>query len=471
MNTWEGLQVSQKEMPRAGLVKAALAGQITNRQGAEALDITVRQFRRLTRRYQAHGAAGLLHRLRGRPSPRALEIEVRDRVADLLQTVYHGLNDCHLTEKLCEVEGLELSRSTVRRIRLAQGVPPKRRRRPRRHRRRRTPAPQLGALVLLDGSEHDWFGPGRPSMLLAALDDATGALLALQFRPAEDLHGYLLLLRRLAARYGLPLRLYGDRLNVFIRNDAHWTLEEELRGEQAPTHFGQVLRDLGIGYIAAGSPQAKGRIERLWDTLQDRLVVELRLRGLTTPAAAEPYLPEFLADYNRRFARPPAEALAVWRQPPRDFAELLSCRYARVVARDHTVRVARRRLDIPPGPGGRSYAGCQVEVRECLDGRFLALYQSRRLAEQPSPGPEFVLLPRHQTRGHRLSASPSPSRQGGRYLGIPETGRSRATRPRSLPAARQAPPAATHPWRRAFTRRGRQIARTPKPRGTFSRTS
>ena len=111
MNTWEGLLVSQKELPRAGLVKAALAGQITNRQGADALNITVRQFRRLKRRYQAQGAAGLLHRLRGRPSPRALEIEVRDRVAELLQTLYHGLNDCHLTEKLREVEGLELSRS------------------------------------------------------------------------------------------------------------------------------------------------------------------------------------------------------------------------------------------------------------------------------------------------------------------------------------------------------------------------
>ena len=148
-----------------------------------------------------------------------------------------------------------------------------------------------------------------------------------------------------------------------------------------------------------------------------------------------------------------------------------SAHTARVVARDHTVRVARRRLDIPPGPGGRSYAGCRVEVRECLDGRFLAVYQGRLLAEQPSPSPDFVLIPRHQTRGHRLSASQRPSRTGGRYLRTPETAPSRAARARASTAARPGGPAAAHPWRRAFTRRGRQIARTPKPGGTFSRNS
>src|SRR5919204_3727045 len=125
MNTWEGLRMSGKEAPRAGLIKAALAGQITNRQGAEALGVTVRQFRRLKRRYQAEGAAGLRHRLRGRPSPRALEIEVRDRVAELIRTTYHGLNDCHLTEKLQELEGLRVSRSSVRRIRRGLGLPAK----------------------------------------------------------------------------------------------------------------------------------------------------------------------------------------------------------------------------------------------------------------------------------------------------------------------------------------------------------
>jgi transposase len=472
MTTWETLTMSRKEAPRAGLVKAALAGHITTAQGAQALGLSARQFRRLKARYRVDGVHGLLHRLRGRPSSRALEIEVRDRVGELLQTLYRDVNDCHVTEKLREVEALAVSRSSVRRIRRALGLPPKRRRRARQHRARRCAAPQFGALVQLDGSPHAWFGAHEPvRMLLGAIDDATGRIVALHFRPTEDLHGYLTLLRLLAAAAGLPLALYGDRLNVFIRTDRHWSLEEQLQGERHPTHFGQVLRDLGIGYIAAHSPQAKGRIERLWETLQDRLVVELRLRGLTTPEAAQAYLPEFIADYNRRFAHPPANRRPAWRPPPRDFAELLSCRYQRVVARDHTVRVAGRCLDIPPGPHRRAYAGARVEVRECLDGRLLAFYQGQPIATQPAPAPDFVLIPRHTTRGQRLSASQSPSEEGGRHLPPPRN-RPAADRARpALPTATRPRPDATHPWRRPFTRRGRQMPRTPEPGRTFSRTS
>ncbi|HSL52689.1 MAG TPA: ISNCY family transposase, partial [Candidatus Deferrimicrobiaceae bacterium] len=342
--------MSRKEAPRAGLVKAALAGRITNAQGAQALGVSLRQFRRLKARYREAGVRGLVHRLRGRPSPRAVDVELRDRVLELVHTTYRDLNDCHATEKLREVEGLSVSRSTVRRLRRVLGLAPKRRRRPPQHRTRRPRRAASGALVLIDGSAFDWLGTGTPLLLLGAIDDATGTVLALHFRPAEDLHGYLTLLRRLAERDGLPVSLYGDRLGVFVRNDEHWSLEEELQGAQHPTHFGQVLRELGVGYIAAHSPQAKGRIERLWETLQDRLVAELRLRALHTVEAAEAYLPTYLVDHNRRFARPPAAADAVWRRPPRDLADRLSCRYTRRVARDNTVRLGPRVVQIPRGP-------------------------------------------------------------------------------------------------------------------------
>ena len=299
--------MSRKEAPRIGLLKALVARRVTGREVAAALAVTVQQVWRLRRRFEAAGAAGLLHRSRGRPSTRRLAARLRQRVATLLTTTYRDFNDCHATEKLQEVEGLALSRPTVRRLRQALGRPANHRRRPRQYRARREPRTRMGALVQLDASPFAWLEARGPVMSLhGAIDDATGTVLALHFRPTEDLHGYTTLLRALATDYGLPLALYGDRLNVFLRNDAHWTLAEQLRGAQDPTHFGRMLQALGVGFIPAGSPQAKGRIERLWQTLQDRLVSELRLRGIATLEAANAFLPTFRADHNRRFARPPA---------------------------------------------------------------------------------------------------------------------------------------------------------------------
>jgi hypothetical protein len=241
-----------------------------------------------------------------------------------------------------------------------------------------------------------------------------------------------------------------------VRNDAHWTLEEELQGAQHPTHFGQVLRDLGIGYIAAHSPQAKGRIERLWETLQDRLVAELRWHGITTVAAAEAFLPTYLVDHNRRFAQPPADAAAAWRRPPRDLADRLSCRYTRRVAHDNTVRLGPRWGQIPRGPHGRSYAGCRVEVRECLDGRLLVNYQGRRLVTAPAPMGDFILIPR---RAQRPRASRSASEEGGRHLPLGQNGPSSPIAALTALAQHLRRPARPHPWRQTFSRRQRERRR------------
>jgi transposase len=409
--------MSRKEIPRAGLLKAAVAGQISNTEAAVALHVSVRQVQRLKVRYQGEGAAGLRHRLRGRPSARGLPAAVAQRARELLQTLYRDVNDCHAAEKLREVEGLCLSRASVQRVRRGLGLPAKHRRRPRQYRARRTPDARMGSLVQLDASWFDWLEGRGPAMTLhGAIDDATGTVLTLFFRPTEDLHGYATLLHQLGTAYGLPLALYGDRLNVFVRNDHHWSVEEQLQGAQHPTHFGQMLRALGIGFIAAGSPQAKGRIERLWRTLQDRLTVELRLRGIATLAAANAFLPTFRADFNPRFTHPPADPTAAWRPAPRDLAAQLSCRYQRIVGSDNIVRLGARLFQLPRRPHGRSTAGRRVDVHECVDGRLLVCLDSQTLAVQPSPGPEFTLKPRsapHADRARRLRASRNASEEGG----------------------------------------------------------
>jgi transposase len=461
METGETVQMSRKEVPRPGLVTLAMAGQITNAQGAQSAHLSIRQFQRLKARYRTEGIHGLRHRRRGQPSPRALPRAVQARVATLLQSVYRDVNDCHATEKLQEVHGVALRRASVRRIRRALGLPAKHRRRPRPYRRRRPPALRMGALVLLDGSQFAWLETRGPTMtLLGAIDDATGTVVALVFRPAEDLHGYVTLLAQLAARHGLPLSLYGDRLSVFVRNDRHWSLDEELQGAQHPTQFGRILRELGIGYIPANSPQAKGRIERLWRTLQDRLVVELRLAGLRTPEAATAFLPAFLADFNRRFAHPAAHPTSVWRRPPADFATVLSCRYRRTVAADHTVRLGGRWIQLPRGAAGRSYAGVHVEARECLDGRLLVYGPGgERLAVQPWTGPDFTLRPRRAPAPRSRRASATPPRPA-------SARRPRTPRP-APPSARRGPRPRTPGASRTTTTcsRPRASVSTPRRRG------
>ena len=433
--------MSDKEAPRPGLVQAALSGRVTNAQGAAALGLGIRQFRRMKAAYRRAGAAGLLHGNRGRPSSRRLPPEVRERIGTLMETTYDGLNDTHLTEKLREVEKLSVTRETVRQIRLSRLRPAVRRRRPPRHRTRRLREAAEGALVLIDGSHHPWFAERGPrATLLGAIDDATGRIVGLLFRPTEDLHGYVQLLEAIARNHGLPLALYGDRFGAFVRNDDHWTLEEQLAGARRPTQFGQMLADLAIGFIPAHSPQAKGRIERLWGTLQDRLVAELRLRRINTTTAANAYLAEFIRDFDQRFAVRPRSTITAWRTPPRRFARILACRYERTVAADNTVTLPGRWIQIPPGPGGCSYHHARVEVREQLDGTLLVLREDRILVAEKTREKNFTLVARTAAHRERHPAADALRPRPPRPRVEPKP------KPATIP--RRLKPAPNHPWRR-----------------------
>jgi transposase len=437
-----------RDVRRLGVVQAAVQGRITSREGAEALRLSVRQFKRLRSRVQAQGPRGLVHGNRGRPSPRRLAEVTRARVIELL-TGAVKLNDHHLADLLQEA-GQAVSPASVRRLRRSLKLPAKRRRRPPRHRRRRERAARRGALVLIDGSPFRWFDAHAPALtLLGAIDDATGEILALTFRPTEDLHGYVVLLHELITRHGVPLAFYGDRSGILVRNDHHWTLEEQLAGRQRPPQFGQMLEELAVRFIAATSPQAKGRVERLWGTLQDRLAAELRLYGHTSSEAARAYLAVFIQRHNRQRARAPRESVSAFRRAPRDLDRILACRYPRVVARDNTVTVPGRWVQIPPGPHRRSWHPARVEVRELLDGRLRVIHPTHGvIAEQPAPHQPFFLESRSTPRAQRTRAQ---IRLAGSRHG-PERPRPQPkTRPRSTGIGTYTNirrPAADHPYKR-----------------------
>jgi hypothetical protein len=241
------------------------------------------------------------------------------------------------------------------------------------------------------------------------MDDATGHLLhAAAFVPAEDTVSYLRLLRTLVGACGIPVAPYMDRHGIFRRNDDTWTVAEELQGAQEPTQVGRALAALGIVAIYALSPEAKGRIERLWNTLQDRLVAELRLAGICTVEAANDFLVAFTARFNARFGRPAADSVPAWRPVPRglDLARSCSLHTAATVLNDNTVRTQGQTLQIPPGPGGRGYAKARVEVRHLLDGSWRIYHGDRLIATQVAlAGP-----PAHSLRRRRYEG---PSRRRG----------------------------------------------------------
>jgi len=379
--------LSQRQMQRFQVMSLVEAGKITLKEAAEKIGRSYRQTKRIRKKVQEKGARGLIHGNTGKPSNHRMKEGIKAKVLQLSREVYGEFNDQHFTENLTEEEGVEISRETVRKIRRGAGIGPKRKRRGQKHRKRRERRAQEGGMVLWDGSPHPWFGQNHPPCcLMAAIDDATGAILAARFFVFEGTEGYLWLLRQMVTQYGIPISIYQDRHGSLKRNDDHWTLEEELAGRQEPTQVGQALRSLGIQPIFALSPQAKGRIERLFGTLQDRLGAELGLAKVTTLAQGNDLLPAFIRRFNHRFAIAPCQAEKAWRSVPKtlDVDRAISFHYPTKVGLDNTVRLGDLLLDIPPGPLGRSYAKARVEVRQLLNGSWKVYYQNRLIAKHPS---------------------------------------------------------------------------------------
>jgi len=275
--------MSQRQWKRLDAVERIGRGTLTLREAAQVLGLSPRQVRRLRRAVEARGAHGVVHGNTGRSPRHRVAAAVREQVVGLRRKKDVGVNDQPFTEKPCEGESLTISRASVQRLLRAAGIGPPRRRRAPKHRRRRDRKPQAGLIILWDGTRHPWLEERGPLLcLMGAIDDATSELLpGAHLVDQECAAGYLRVLKAIAEEKGLPYSAYMDRHGSLKRNDEHWTLEEELRGVQDPTQVGRALQALEIEVIYALSPQAKGRVERLWGTLQDRLVSELRLARIS----------------------------------------------------------------------------------------------------------------------------------------------------------------------------------------------
>lgn len=431
-------------------------GRYTAAQAAELLDLSVRQVRRIRARFRNEGVAAIPHHNRGRKPTHALPDALRQRVVQLVKDNYSDCNNHHLQDLLAQREGIRLSVSSLRRLRLDANRPSPRKRRAPKHRSRRERKPQPGMMLQIDGSPCHWLGEDQPPLtLLAAIDDATGETFAL-FRHHEDTVGYLSLLKQVLRKRGIPLSVYSDRHTLFSpHSHAELSIQHQLQGKTPPTQFGRAAQQLQITQIAAHSPQAKGRVERLFGTLQDRLVQELRLQDIDTIDDANAFLPQFLKRFNAQFRRPPADRTSAYRPPPkaRQLNQILCLKYPRVVNNDHTVSLGGKSLDLGAAQG-HSYARKRITVQVALDGRISFWHHGQRIGTGPKISGEL------RTDPSLLAAQLPPQPTAPKPPSPPASQAS--PRPRQ-PSAYKPPP--DHPWRRPICPTRRRVVKSPPPTG------
>jgi transposase len=382
--------LNRKEQARLMVLNEMEKGKVKGREAAGILGLSLRQVRRLIAAYRLKGARALAHGNRGRLPVNMHDDALRKRILELASGKYAGVNHQHFTDLLAEREGICLSRASVRRILIGGGIKSPRKRRPPKHRSRRERYPQEGMLLQIDGSPHNWLGSRGPKLcLIGAIDDATGKVPFATFREQEDSHGYFILLREIVTRCGIPLAIYHDRHSIFVPPADELkreTIQEQLDGKSKLTQFGRLMKELEITSISALSPQAKGRIERLWNTFQDRLVSELRISGISTREEANHFLESFLKRYNAKFAVPPGQEGSSFRPAKSLEMEKLFCfKYCRVVSIDNVVRFKAQRIQILPSLKRLSHARCSIEVHEQIDGSLKICYQGQYLDTRPAP--------------------------------------------------------------------------------------
>jgi transposase len=466
----ERIEMNRCERDRLKVLYGVVRGERSQKEAARLLRLTTRQVRRLVRRIEEQGDQGLIHRLRSRPSNRRLPGELRQKVLAEYRRLYQGFGPTFACEKLAE-QGLCVSHDTLRRWLMAEELWLGQRKREK-HRQRRVRRECFGELVQMDTSIHDWLeGRGEAMVLVAMIDDATSRIEA-GFYPGETVDAHFDLLGRWLRKQGRPLALYTDRDSIF---EASSQGRPDYAGQ---TQFGRALAELGIERITAYSPQAKGRVERLFGTLQDRWVKELRLAGVTTMVQANALLRQkLMPQFNRRFSVAAARRRSAHRDlgPEHCLPRILCVQHYRRVTNDYTVRFHNRCLQLHP-PARPGLRRGQVIIEQRPDGKLLLRFNGHYLSYHEIPiGPGAAARDGVSARDAALGGSapqtprsltplrPTPMARkrdratpGARSPGVqPTVGRSGRTPAEPYPpngeakAKRKEPyrPAKNHPWR------------------------
>ncbi len=410
----EVLAMTAQEAKRLYIVQQVLAHKLRQRPAAALLSCSVRQIKRLVRRVRAVGPCGIIHQLRGQPSNRRHPAALQQRVLRLWQTDYRGFGPTLTQEKLVERDHIRVGRETVRRWLGAAGLWQRQRRGREPHRWRERKA-AWGEMLQMDGSHHDWLeGRGPRLVLMAYIDDATSRVFA-RFYDYEGTAPALDSFARYVRRDGLPQSLYADR-HMTYRSPGKRTIEDELAGRPRPqSQFERAVTALGVTLIPAYSPQAKGRVERLFRTFQDRVIKEMRLAQVTTREAANRFLRGYLPRYNRRFSRVPQSPVNLHRPAPPQvvLTRILAIRETHALRHDNTLRHATKLYLIDGRWPSQRPKSLQVEER--LDGKLYLLDGDRVLRYREVRERPLVSPPRHAPTGSQRRRTPAPDHPWRRF--------------------------------------------------------
>lgn len=366
--------MSQREAQRYAVLQRVQDKKLNQAQAAQQLGVSVRQIKRLCRRLREGGAAALISRRRGAPSNRLIPEQVREHTLALLRQHYADFGPELAREYLADEHGFGHSTETLRGWMIEDGLwKPKLRRAKRVH----PPRPRrdcLGELIQIDGSHHDWFeARGARCCLTAFIDDATGRVLAARFDPTETTEGYLAVLRSHIQQHGVPLALYSDQHSIFTKHDSE---------DSVPTQFERALLQLDVEPICARSPQAKGRVERLFQTLQDRMVKALRLEGINDIEQANAWLPGYLQRHNQRFAVAPCQQTDMhrpWTGSQEQLDSICALHHQRQLSAQLSCRFEGQVLQLEPGQMHSPKARALVDIAQHRDGRLALSYRGHAL--------------------------------------------------------------------------------------------